>query len=141
MGYRVKVLSMLLGRSLQQRLEPYGLTGFHWLVLNCLWREDGLPVSTIGEKLQQVGGTMTGVLDRMEQRELIIRERDPQDRRVWRTWLTAKGKELGKELPPIIRKNRESLYDGITQAEYDLFMSVLERLIVNAKGLLEPEDS
>ena len=66
-GYRIKVLSLLLGRVLQQSLQPYDLTPFHWLVLNCLWREDGLAVSVIGDKLQQVGGTMTGVLDRMEE--------------------------------------------------------------------------
>lgn len=74
-GYRIKVLSQLLGRLLQSRLEPFDLTPFHWLVLNCLWRQDGLAVSELGDKLQQVGGTMTGVLDRMEGRGLIFRER------------------------------------------------------------------
>jgi DNA-binding MarR family transcriptional regulator len=137
MGYRVKVLSMLLSRSLQQSLERYDLTSFHWLVLNCLWREDGLPVSTIGEKLQQVGGTMTGVLDRMERRGLIVRERDLEDRRVWRIWLTQKAKELGKTLPPIIRQSRSKLYQGIDAADFDIFMSVLEQLIENAAILAE----
>jgi len=66
MGYRIKLLSQLLSRKFQERLEPYGLTPFHWVVLCCLWEEDGLATSSIGEKLQQVGGTLTGVLDRME---------------------------------------------------------------------------
>jgi len=35
-------------------------------VLCCLWEEDEAATSGIGEKLQQVGGTLTGVLDRME---------------------------------------------------------------------------
>ena len=131
-GYRVKVLSQLMGRILQSNLEPFGLTTFHWLVLNCLWREDGLAVSELGEKLQQVGGTMTGVLDRMEARELIFRERDQADRRIWRTWLTAKGNELGKTLPPVITKDRHLLYEDIEQDDYDTFIKVLEKLIENA---------
>jgi DNA-binding MarR family transcriptional regulator len=131
------VLSNLLTRSLQQSLEPYDLTPFHWLVLNCLWREDGLPVSAIGDKLQQVGGTMTGVLDRMEKRDLVMRERDTDDRRIWRIWLTPKGKEMGKTLPAQIRKGRDRLYKGIAQTDFDVFVSVLEQLIDNAEVLVE----
>jgi DNA-binding MarR family transcriptional regulator len=132
MGYRIKVLSLLLFRLLQKRLEPHELTPFHWLVLNCLWRQDGLAVSEIGEKLQQVGGTMTGVIDRMEDRELIFRERDQADRRIWRIWLTPKGKQLGKTLPNTISQGRERLYQGVSQADYDCFLRVLEQLITNA---------
>jgi DNA-binding MarR family transcriptional regulator len=134
-GYRVKVLSLLLGRILQSSLEPYDLTPFHWLVLNTLWREDGLAVSAIGEKLQQVGGTMTGVLDRMEERGLIFRERDQEDRRIWRTWLTQKGKDMGKTLPPIVSQNREKLFSGVAAADLECFNNVLEKLIDNAKGM------
>lgn len=101
-GYRIKLLSQLLSRSFQEQLEPLGLTPFHWVVLCCLWKEDGLATSAIGEKLQQVGGTLTGVLDRMEERDLIRRERDRQDRRMVRIWLTDTGKELATVLPPIV---------------------------------------
>ena len=81
MGYRVKLLSQLLGRNFQERLQPLGLTPFHWVVLCCLWQEDGLATSAIGEKLQQVGGTPTGVIDRMEERDLIRCQRNSSDRR------------------------------------------------------------
>ncbi|WP_242724379.1 hypothetical protein [Microcoleus vaginatus] len=39
-----------------------------------MWQQDGLPTSSIGDKLQQVGGTLTGASDRMEARGLV-RER------------------------------------------------------------------
>ena len=80
-GYRIKLLSQLLSRNFQEQLEPLRLTPFHWVVLCCLWQEDGLATSAIGDKLQQVGGTLTGVLDRMEERGLIRRQRDSSDRR------------------------------------------------------------
>lgn len=73
LGYRIKLLSQLLSRQFQERLEPYGLTPFYWVVLCCQWQEDGLATSTIGETLQQVGGTLTGVLDRREERGLVRR--------------------------------------------------------------------
>ncbi|MEG4915563.1 MarR family transcriptional regulator [Microcoleus sp. B7-D4] len=48
-----------------------------------LWQEDGLPTSSIGDKLQQVGGRLTGAIDRMEETGLVRRERDTRDRHIW----------------------------------------------------------
>lgn len=131
LGYRIKLLSQLLGRIFQDRLEPYGLTSFHWVVLCCLWEEDGLATSSIGERLQQVGGTLTGVLDRMEERGLVRRERDSRDRRVWRIWLTESGKQLETLLPPIAVEIREEAMAGMPTAERELFSKLIDQAIAN----------
>ncbi|MBE9004228.1 MarR family transcriptional regulator [Fortiea sp. LEGE XX443] len=131
LGYRIKLLSQLLTRKFTDKLEPFGLTPFHWLVLCCLWQEDGLPTSSIGEKLQQVGGTLTGVLDRMEERGLVRRERDIHDRRIWRIWLTDAGKELEKILPPLAAKLSEEAMNGIAPTECEFFSQLLNKAISN----------
>jgi DNA-binding MarR family transcriptional regulator len=131
MGYRIKLLSQLLSRRFQERLEPFGLTPFHWLVLCCLWQEDGLPTSSIGEQLQQVGGTLTGVLDRMEERGLVYRERDRRDRRIWRIWLTDAGKELQDVLPPIALELREQALKGFSEDERERMSLLIDVAIRN----------
>jgi MarR family transcriptional regulator, organic hydroperoxide resistance regulator len=130
-GYRIKLLSQLLTRKFTEKLEPFGLTPFHWLVLCCLWQEDGLPTSSIGDKLKQVGGTLTGVLDRMEERGLVRRERDVHDRRIWRIWLTDAGKELETVLPPLAAELRDQAMSGISASEKELFSQLLNRAIAN----------
>ncbi len=130
-GYRITLLSQLLKRKLSERLDPFGLTPFHWVVLCCLWQEDGLPTSSIGDKLQQVGGTLTGVLDRMEERHLIRRERDRDDRRICRIWLTTAGKELETLLPPIVAELKEETWQGTTAAERDHFSQMINLAIAN----------
>ncbi len=130
-GYRIKLLSQLLGRKFQERLDPFGLTPFHWVVLCCLWEEDGLPTSGIGDKLQQVGGTMTGVLDRMEERGLIRRERDQSDRRVWRIWLTAEGRKLEQILPPLAVELREQALQGIAPDDRERLSKLVDQAIAN----------
>lgn len=130
-GYRIKLISQLLTRRFQENLEPYGLTPFHWLVLCCLWQENGLPTSSIGYKLQQVGGTLTGVLDRMEERGLVRRERDLNDRRIWRIWLTEEGKELQHILPPIAMQLREEALQGISLADQKRFSHILDQILAN----------
>lgn len=130
-GYRIKLLGQLLGRKFQEQLEPFGLTPFHWVVLCCLWEEDGLATCRIGERLQQVGGTLTGVLDRMEERGLIRRERDRRDRRVWRIWLTEEGKRMETVLPPVAMQLREQAMTGISDRERELFSQLLDQAITN----------
>ena len=133
-GYRIKLLSQLLGRNFQERLDPYGLTPFHWVVLCCLWSEDGLATSAIGAKLQQVGGTLTGVLDRMEERGLIIRQRDLSDRRMVRIWLTDTGRELETALPPMALNLREKAMAGFSDREREQFSQLIDRAIANLLG-------
>jgi DNA-binding MarR family transcriptional regulator len=130
-GYRIKLLSQLGGRKFQELLDPFGLTPFHWVVLCCLWEEDGLATCSIGEKLQQVGGTLTGVLDRMEERGLIRRERDSRDRRIWRIWLTDAGKELETVLPPLAAEFKDQAMKGFSPEERQLFSRLLDQAIAN----------
>ncbi|NDJ17423.1 MarR family transcriptional regulator [Myxacorys almedinensis A] len=118
-------------RKFQELLDPFGLTPFHWVVLCCLWQEDGLATSSIGEKLQQVGGTLTGVLDRMAERDLIRRERDAHDRRIWRIWLTDSGRTLIDVLPPIALSIQKCMIRGISAEEQAKLSGWVNQTIAN----------
>jgi MarR family transcriptional regulator, organic hydroperoxide resistance regulator len=131
MGYRIKLLTQLLSRKFSERLEPFGITPFHWLVLCCLWQEDGLPTSDIGDQLQQVGGTLTGVLDRMEERDLVRREKDKSDRRICRIWLTDAGTELRNILPQISAELHAETWRDVSAIEREQFSHLLDRAIAN----------
>jgi MarR family transcriptional regulator, organic hydroperoxide resistance regulator len=131
LGYRLKLLSQLLSRQFQERIEPYGLTPFHWVVLCCLWEQDGLATCQLGERLRQVGGTLTGVLDRMEERKLVRRERDPQDRRIWRIWLSEEGRNLEQVLPPLAMEVYEMAVQGRSEAERRLLSEWVDQMILN----------
>lgn len=130
-GYRLKLLSQVLTRQFQEELEPYGLTPFHWLVLNCLWEQDGLATCVLGDRLRQVGGTLTGVIDRMEERGLVRRERDQQDRRIWRIWLTDAGRQLEAVLPDHALKLRNKLLQGFSEAEQKQVSDFVDRMLAN----------
>ena len=135
LGYRIRLLSQLMARRFQDLLEPHGLTPFHWVVLCCLWDQDGLATCAIGDRLRQVGGTMTGVLDRMEERGLIRRERDRHDRRVWRIWLTDLGWQMREILPPIAAQIRDETLHEFSEGDRQLMSSLVDRAIGNLTQL------
>ena len=130
-GHKLKLASQLMYRDFLERLEPYGLTPFHYLVLCCLWEEDGLSTSRIAEKLGQLGATLTGVVDRMEDRKLVYRERDPEDRRTVRIWLTPNGEKLKEVLPQIGEQTVDKALNKISKAEQELVSKVLDRIAAN----------
>jgi DNA-binding MarR family transcriptional regulator len=130
-GYKLKLASQLMYRDFLERLEPYGLTPFHYLVLCCLWEEDGLSTSGIAEKLGQLGATLTGVVDRMEERKLVYRERDVADRRIVRIWLTAAGEDLKQVLPAIGEQTIDRALTGMAKADRELVSALLDRIIAN----------
>ncbi len=131
LGHKLKLASQLMYRDFLERLEPYGLTPFHYLVLCCLWEEDGLSTTGIADKLKQLGATLTGVVDRMEERQLVARERNLSDRRVVQIWLTEEGKKLMKVLPPIGAVTIEKATQDISIAEQEMVTKILDRIIQN----------
>jgi DNA-binding MarR family transcriptional regulator len=66
----------------------------HLNVLVVLDAEGPLPMRALAEALDVSQASATGIIDRMEQRGLVTRDRDAEDRRVVRVALTDQGREL-----------------------------------------------
>jgi MarR family transcriptional regulator, organic hydroperoxide resistance regulator len=99
--------------------------------LCCLWEEDGLSASDIADKLNQLGATLTGVVNRMEERNLVYRKRDSSDRRIVRIWLTNEGKRLMKVLPAVSLETINKATEGISEIEQETILKLLDRIVHN----------
>lgn len=83
-------------------LEDLDVTYPQYLVLMVLWNEEEQTVGQLGEKLLLDSGTLTPLLKRMEQKDMVRRSRSPEDERVVKLSLTEKGKamkEKAKDIP------------------------------------------
>ncbi|MGE6375256.1 MarR family winged helix-turn-helix transcriptional regulator [Peribacillus muralis] len=78
-------------------LDKLEVTYPQYLVLLLLWEQDTLTVKKLGELLALDSGTLTPMLKRMEQNDLIVRERSAQDERSVMILLTEKGRGLQAE--------------------------------------------
>ena len=86
--------SRAITRAYGPLLEPLGITYPQYLVFLKLWERDGITVNELGGCLALDSGTLTPLLKRLEQRELIRRRRDKDDQRVVRIHLTPAGRAL-----------------------------------------------
>ena len=86
--------SLAMTKLYKPLLEELQLTYPQYLVMMVLWEQDGLSVSALGERLYLDSGTLTPLLKRMEQAELLSRQRSAADERRVEVFLTSKGRGL-----------------------------------------------
>ncbi|MGV7211454.1 MarR family winged helix-turn-helix transcriptional regulator [Oxalobacteraceae bacterium A2-2] len=97
--------SLAMSKLYRKLLRQLGLTYSQYLVMMVLWEKDQLTVSEVGERLFLDSATLTPLLKRMEQAELLTRARARGDERQVIISLTPKGDAMRHEaarLPPEI---------------------------------------
>ena len=104
--------------------------------LNCLlalYEYGPLPPSHIARHMMVKSSTVTGVIDRLEQKALVSRERNSPDRRIINIRLTADGKKMAKIAPPPIQQR---VIDGLQR----LSNKELEQIIFSLAKLTKMLD-
>lgn len=86
--------SRLFIQLIQNYLNEFGLTYPQYLVLSILWKEDGILVKQIGEKMQLDSGTLTPLIKKLEGMNYVKRQRGEADERTVHVELTYPGKSL-----------------------------------------------
>lgn len=89
------------------------LTGPQLTVVKLLEQIGDMSLSELSDKIRAQNSTVTGIIDRMEREDLVVRERSKEDRRVVYIKLTVRGRELARGIPvepmEIFRTALESL--------------------------------
>lgn len=104
-------------RAYAPLLEPLGLTYPQYLVFLVLWEEDGAAMSHLGERLRLDSGTLTPLLKRLEERDLIERRRSTEDERVVHVHLTPAGRALRNKAKTIPLQVAECAGFDLTRAK------------------------
>lgn len=89
-----------LTHRLHQHLETHKLTVTQFGVLEALFHLGSMHQKEIAEKLLKSGGNITLVIDNLEKRQLVQRDRQVEDRRCISVSLTPTGKQLISDIFP-----------------------------------------
>nr|WP_157501486.1 MarR family transcriptional regulator [Echinicola vietnamensis] len=104
--------SRLMIKAYQPHLSKLDLTYPQYLVLLVLWENDHLTVSQISHALMLESNTLTPLLKRLEEKNILKRERDREDERKVFVSLTEKGQTMREKavcIPTEIMKNVDIL--------------------------------
>lgn len=110
-------------------VTQYGLTGPQLVLLKELSARDGDSVSKLTQAVHLSQATVTGILDRLEKRELVRRQRSDEDRRRVQIWLTDAGRELLAEAPTLLQEEFIDQLASLDDWEQTQILSSLQRVV------------
>lgn len=120
-----------LRRELETRAAKLDITASQFLVMRSLWESDGVTTSVLTQDACSDGGTVTGILDRLESKGLIRRERSTQDRRAVQIWLTEEGRALEAPLMEIINEINLMALGGLSGLQQKQLINALDKVREN----------
>ena len=120
-----------LSQDAEQLVKEYGLTGTQYNVLRILRGAEpaGLPCKGIGDRMISHDPDMTRLLDRMEKRGLITRERQSDDRRVVKTRITSEGLDILRRLDAPVQDLHRRQFRNITEDRLKVLAVALEEIL------------
>lgn len=124
--------SRLVTKCYQPVLDELGLTYPQYLVLLVLWETDSVSLGAISQKLQLQSNTLTPLLKRMQEMELINRVRSDNDERSIVISLTKKGIALKSKAPKMYKQLGDHM--GISMQEAQQLHALLYKLIKNLES-------
>lgn len=103
------------------------------LLLEQLWRQDGLSQSSLMARLGVEPPTVTKMLQRLERAGLLRRERDPDNPRLWRVYLTERGRDLQQPVRDLRRQVERRLLTGLSDEDRERLVALLARVTANLR--------
>ena len=105
----------LIKRHAAAIVEPHGITLQQFNVLRILRGagDEGLPTLEVADRMIEQTPGITRLLDRLEAKELVRRQRCPKDRRQHLCWITAKGLSLLEKIDAVASRSSEESLKGL----------------------------
>jgi DNA-binding MarR family transcriptional regulator len=119
-----------LGQEAEQLVRSASLTGTQYNVLRILRgaEPEGLACRAVGDRMVSHDPDTTRLLDRMEKRGLIRRERQKDDRRVVKTRITSQGLEILKPLDQPMRELHKQQFRHMSAKRLKILAELLEEI-------------
>jgi DNA-binding MarR family transcriptional regulator len=133
-GYLLKRAHMLMLDQLEAVVATSDITITHWIVMMHLREGLAINASDLCAQLRHDSGALTRLIDQLEARGLVQRERSREDRRAVQLRLTDAGvATLASLLPKVVNKLNFALRD-FTRAEATELNRLLTKLITSIEG-------
>jgi MarR family transcriptional regulator for hemolysin len=136
-GFLLKEVSRRYVNRFEVRAREISLTLAQAKALVRLEKNEGVSQARLAELAELEPMTMVRILDRMEAEGLLERQPDPADRRARCLYLTVKARPILSEIWRLSDEIRAELFAGVSKAEREQFMTVLERLYDNILSVSE----
>jgi len=130
-SFAISTTGYEIARRFQELLTPFGLEPRDFGLLQSVAASEGDSQQAIGERVNVAPSRMVAFVDSLEQRGLLERRQNPNDRRARALFLTAEGRELLAQAFQISGEVERDVTQGLRPAECEQLLELLARVRAN----------
>ena len=133
-GFYISRIKQINTRLLNKLLAQKNITAFNGeqgRILHVLWENDGISNQELSKRSGLAMSSLTTMLERMEEKNLLTRKGCPKDKRKCLLFLTEYANSLKKEYDEISDKMTKLSFEGISEDERLAFEKTLENVLHN----------
>jgi DNA-binding MarR family transcriptional regulator len=127
-----RVRSVMLSK-LDAELQPFGITGMQFAILKHVGDGPARTAADLCRLMHYDTGSMTRMVDRLEEKGLVRRERSKDDRRVVSLRITGAGRTVLPRLRDSAARAIQRMLSGFSAAEVNDLQCLLGRMIENGQ--------
>lgn len=117
-----------INENVNKLISTYGLNPTEFAVMELLYHKGDQPLQQIGGKILLASGSITYVVDKLEEKGYLRRVACPTDRRVTFAQITEDGKKLIENIFPNHEQKIHELMSELTSEEKDTAIELIKRL-------------
>ena len=122
--------SKAIHEKIRMEISNYKLNITEFSVLEVLYRKEKQTIQQIGSSILISSGSMTYVIDKLEQKGLLNRHACPGDRRAINVSLTEAGIDVISNIMPKHHELVEDMFKSLTKEEQDTIVELLKKVMV-----------
>ncbi len=128
----IKKSSLIFDKLSNQLLLPYDLTGSQFKILMLLYHSPAVPVrqTDIESKFSMTNPTVTGLVQKLEAKDLVKRTPHPDDKRSKVLALTDRAMGIKDELLALADSLERQMTNNLTVSECDQLASLLTKMLL-----------
>ena len=127
-GFTVSSIGHAVSRRFKETVAPLGLEPRAFALLRAVAADEGASQQAIGERQEIPPSRMVALVDALEERALLERRPNPQDRRARELYLTRSGRKLLLRAFTVASNLERELCADLSAAERGQLIDMLQRV-------------
>lgn len=132
-GYYLERTTRIVKLNYSQAFHQAGIdvTPEQWVMLDNLSKNNGQSQTELANKSFKDAPTTSRILDLLEKKGYIERQRFENDRRRYKIFLTNDGKKIIRKLQPLVNELRLQGWKDLTEEDYQSFLRIINQVFDN----------
>ena len=138
-GFLLESTTRVVKLSFTKAFKNLGIdiTPEQWVIIDTLYQAGALTQNELAQAAYKNAPTVSRIIDKLEDKQFVIREADSHDRRKTTVRLTKQGKKTAEKCYPEVYKLRELSWKNLSDKDYRSLQRILDKVFRNSAEYLD----